>query len=76
MHDAKTFERWTHTANIVCYLHNIQKTMDVLGTNKTAKFKMPQDFHPLMGDASPERMKLTKGNFSVLKMAGDAMVSR
>lgn len=80
LYDYHLLETWNHTAVIACGLYNLQATLVNVNTEKgkrTIKPKTPFDFHPYRYKApKPEGLKITKKNFTDLKMFGNMVCKK
>lgn len=71
-YDSLIFDQWNHTAVVACQVYNLS----VLVVNMMGKSKIqprtPEHFHPFM-EVKKRGLKITKDNFSILKVAANAM---
>lgn len=73
-HDSLMLERWDHTASLCCVVHNLMALVSGIGGKPTVKPAAPHDFHPYRKAPKSEGgLVLTRDNFDVLRMIGNAM---
>lgn len=75
--DAYQIDRWWHTALLAQQLYNIQ-TILVNALSKKSKMKPKNitEFHPYVEKSKPAMTRITKKNFGLLKVIGNALCAK
>jgi hypothetical protein len=74
-YDTALVNEWDHTAMLCCMLHNLNVTVQNLVTRRKLRPKTLYDFHPFREKPNTLGLKITKKNFGILKLIGNALVS-